>query len=196
MTLKTICAFPIGFFQFLADCQLLFLTMILEVFSSYLILAFHGDLLKFEFFEKATKFEKIFAILLTRVSCSVHATAYLSKSRRRFFKTDVIQNFNIRKTNWFSFCNFKLEIIHQTRNIKGDKICIKLNIQSVNIIVFFIARLKRLSTEYWRNINWFDLTFPSLVIYISMYLSCQGIMSTFMIHNNTKSWVKKYSKYL
>ena len=33
---------------------------------------------------------------------------------------------------------------------------------------------------------WLDLTFPSLVIYISMYLSCQGIMSTFMIHNNTK----------
>ena len=35
--------------------------------------------LKFGFFEKATKFEKIFVVLLTRASCSVRAKAYLSK---------------------------------------------------------------------------------------------------------------------
>ena len=40
---------------------------------------------KFGFSEKATKFEKIFVVLLTRASSSVCATVYLSKSRRRFF---------------------------------------------------------------------------------------------------------------
>ena len=35
---------------------------------------------KFGFSEKATKFEKIFVVLLTIASCSVPATAYLSKS--------------------------------------------------------------------------------------------------------------------
>ena len=40
---------------------------------------------KLGFSEKATKFEKILVVLLTRASCSVLATAYLSKSRRRFF---------------------------------------------------------------------------------------------------------------
>ena len=39
-----------------------------------------SHLLKFGFSEKATKFEKIFVLVLTRVSCSVHATAHLSKS--------------------------------------------------------------------------------------------------------------------
>ena len=38
--------------------------------------------LKFGFSEKATKFEKIFVLLLTRASCSVRATTYLSKSRQ------------------------------------------------------------------------------------------------------------------
>ena len=37
--------------------------------------------LKFGFSEKATKFEKIFVVLLTTALCSVRATAYLSKSR-------------------------------------------------------------------------------------------------------------------
>ena len=37
--------------------------------------------LNFGFSEKAKKFEKIFVVLLTRASCSVRATAYLSKSR-------------------------------------------------------------------------------------------------------------------
>ena len=48
---------------------------------------------KFGFSEKATKFEKIFVVLLTRASCSVRATAYLSKSRRRFFKTNVVKSY-------------------------------------------------------------------------------------------------------
>jgi hypothetical protein len=39
------------------------------------------------FSEKATKFEKIFAVLLTR--------AYLSKSWRRFFKTNVVKSYYI-----------------------------------------------------------------------------------------------------
>ena len=43
--------------------------------------------LKFGFSEKATKFEEIFVILLTRASYSVRATAYLSKSQ--FSKTNV-----------------------------------------------------------------------------------------------------------
>ena len=43
------------------------------------------SVLKFGFSEKATKFEKIFLVFLTRASCSVRATVYLSKSRRRFF---------------------------------------------------------------------------------------------------------------
>ena len=43
-------------------------------------------ILKFCFSEKATKFEKIFVLLLTRASCSVCPTPYLSKSRQRFFK--------------------------------------------------------------------------------------------------------------
>ena len=41
--------------------------------------------IKFEFSEKATKFDKIFFVLMTRASCSVLATAYLWKSRQRFF---------------------------------------------------------------------------------------------------------------
>ena len=49
--------------------------------------------LKFGFSEKARKFEKIFVILLTRASCSVRATAYLSKSQRRFFKTNVVKSY-------------------------------------------------------------------------------------------------------
>ena len=49
--------------------------------------------LKFGFSEKATKFEKIFVVLLTRASCSVRATAYLSKSQRRLFKTNVDKSY-------------------------------------------------------------------------------------------------------
>ena len=48
---------------------------------------------KLGFSEKATKFEKILVVLLTRASCSVLAIAYLSKSRRRFFKKDVDKSY-------------------------------------------------------------------------------------------------------
>ena len=42
---------------------------------------FSGKLkIKSGFSEKATKFEKNFVVLLTRASCSVHVTSYLSKS--------------------------------------------------------------------------------------------------------------------
>ena len=53
-------------------------------------------------FWEATKFEKIFVVLLTRASCSVRATVYLSKSRWRFFKNkcgqvvDIIQTLKMR----------------------------------------------------------------------------------------------------
>ena len=50
---------------------------------------------KFEFSEKTTKFEKkIFVVLLTRVLCSVRKTAYLSKSRGRFLKTNVDKSYH------------------------------------------------------------------------------------------------------
>ena len=48
--------------------------------------------IKFGFSEKATKFEKIFVVLLTRASCYVRATAYLSKSRR-FLKTNADKSY-------------------------------------------------------------------------------------------------------
>ena len=38
------------------------------------------SMIKFGFSEKVIKFEKIFVVPLTRESCSVRATAYLSKS--------------------------------------------------------------------------------------------------------------------
>ena len=55
-------------------------------------------LLKFS--EKATKFEKIFVVLLTRASYSVRATAYLSKSQWRFFKTKVVKLYYTNFKDW------------------------------------------------------------------------------------------------
>ena len=57
--------------------------------------------LKFGFSEKATKFEKIFVILLTRALCSLRATLYLSKSRQRFFKTNVVKSYYTNFTTDF-----------------------------------------------------------------------------------------------
>ena len=56
--------------------------------------------LKFELSEKAIKFEKIFVILLTRASCSLCETAYLPKSRRRFFITNVDKSYSGIQTLW------------------------------------------------------------------------------------------------
>ena len=64
--------------------------------------------LKLRFSEKATKFEKIFVVLLTRASCSVRATAYLSKSRRRFFKT------NVDKLYYTNFTRTGLSVIWES----------------------------------------------------------------------------------
>ena len=55
------------------------------------------------FLRRPQNLKKIFVILLTRVSCSVHSTVYLSKSRRRFFKTNVVKSYYI---NFNSFSNF------------------------------------------------------------------------------------------
>ena len=53
------------------------------------IISESAGLLKLGFSGKTTKFEKkIFVVLLTRVLCSVRKTAYLSKSRGRFLKTN------------------------------------------------------------------------------------------------------------
>ena len=55
---------------------------------------------RFGFPEKATKFQKSLSYFW--VSCSVRATAYLSKSQRRFFKTNVDKSYytNFNKLSW------------------------------------------------------------------------------------------------
>ena len=52
-----------------------------------LVDTFFVNTVKFGFSEKATKFEKIFVVLLTRALCSVHATAsvLVKKSTKIFF---------------------------------------------------------------------------------------------------------------
>ena len=56
------------------------------------------------FLRRLQNLKKIFVVLLTRASCSVRATAYLSKSRRRFLKTNVdksyFTNFNNQRFCW------------------------------------------------------------------------------------------------
>ena len=83
-------------------------------FLSTLLAIFH---VKFEFSEKATKFEKIVVVLLTRVSCSVHSIAYQSKSRLRFFKINVIKsyytNFNKQKESTLLAFGFNQSINEQ-----------------------------------------------------------------------------------
>ena len=66
-------------------------------------------ILKSVFSEKATKFEKIFILLLTRAWCSVPATAYLSKSQRRFFKTNVVKSYHT---------NFIIQMFCLSSNLK------------------------------------------------------------------------------
>ena len=48
---------------------------------------------QFGFSEKAKKFEKIFIVVLTRMLCSVRATAYLLKSQQRFLKINVDKSY-------------------------------------------------------------------------------------------------------
>ena len=54
--------------------------------AEYTVCPYDSLHFKFVFSEKATKFEEIFVVLLTRASCSVHAIALLSKSRQRVFR--------------------------------------------------------------------------------------------------------------
>ena len=60
--------------------------------------------IKFGFFEKATKFDKIFVVLLTRALCSVRATAYLlvKKSMKivflKMWTSRIIQT--LKKESW------------------------------------------------------------------------------------------------
>ena len=89
--------------------------------------------LKFGFFEKATKFEKIFVVLLTRASCSVRATAYLSKIRRRFFKTNVVK---LYYTNFTPFINFK----------KAQAVLL--------LIVNWYFRLSKMALYWNDDVNW------------------------------------------
>ena len=77
------------------NCVTFHTVMLCSVFFSEI------QLVKLGFSEKATNFEKIFVVLLTRASCSMLATAYLSKSRQRFFKTNVVKSFytNIKENH-------------------------------------------------------------------------------------------------
>ena len=80
--------FSFLFFASIWKCICTWYNFRLSRFVVYLKAQFYIQL-KFGFSEKATKFEKIFVVLLTRVLCSVRATANLSKSWRRFLKTNV-----------------------------------------------------------------------------------------------------------
>ena len=72
---------------------------------------------KLGFSKKATKFEKIFVVLLTRASCSVRATAYLSKSRRRFFLKIVDKSYY---TN-FKTCLMKTAVMTEKLKLNLNK---------------------------------------------------------------------------
>ena len=58
-----------------------------------------------------------FVVLLTRPSCSVRATAYLSKSWRRFFKTNVVKSYNT---------NFKIPKSRFTEFLKCHFVCLRI----------------------------------------------------------------------
>ena len=89
-----------------------------EVFSRFFFIVY----LKFGFSEKATKYEKIFVVLLTRATLSVRATAYLSKSGQRFFKTNVVKSY---------YTNFKEE-----SSLKVSCQCVKVN-QNFKILLSY-----------------------------------------------------------
>ena len=59
---------------------------------------------------------------MTRASCSVRATAYLSKSRRRFFKTNVDKSYytNFNKKSW----KLKKLRSYSLSKLGSDKVCI------------------------------------------------------------------------
>ena len=60
------------------------------------------------FLRRPQNLKKILFVLLTRASCFVRATAHLSKSRWRFFKTNVVKsyytNFNYLPSLIFMLC--------------------------------------------------------------------------------------------
>jgi hypothetical protein len=90
--------------------------------------------LKFGFSEKATKFEKIFVVLLTRASCSVRATAYLSKSQLRFLKI------NVDKSYYTNFKDADSEIIctqYTSLHKIGKCQCRSKNSKNINVSVGF-----------------------------------------------------------
>ena len=67
--------------------------------------------LKFGLSRRPQNLKKIFVVLLTRASCSVRATAYLSKSRRRFLKTNVdLSYYTNFKNSWKCFRWFLCQI--------------------------------------------------------------------------------------
>ena len=122
-TLPCLCRFSPGWSKRVLTCPKL--SVILKVgsnlfkfvwtcpnWSAIVLIRKPSHWLKFAFSEKATKLKKIFVVLLTRASCSVHATAYLSKSRRRFFKK--IWSSRIKQTlsNWLSLYEIIDNITH------------------------------------------------------------------------------------
>ena len=105
-------------------------------------------ILKFRFSEKATKFEKIFVVLLTRSSCSMPATAYLSKSRRRFLKTNVDNSYY---TNFTKNLSFSLFLINKISSLKSKYNHLTvLSVQGAEVI----SGIQRLSIS-WKNHCWY-----------------------------------------
>ena len=116
-------------------------------FPLFKSLAYEIFWLKFGFSEKATKFEKIFVVLLTRVLCSVRATAYLSKRRQRFFKTNVVKSYY---TDFNSFITVVKELPPKNCSIQGIILKIRSSKgigQKLSLAKFFLNFLKYRSSE-------------------------------------------------
>ena len=95
---------------------------------------------KFGFSEKATKFEKIFVVLLTRASCSVRATVYLSKSRRRFWTWNSTTEIAIGKV---LPCNKKVMSLTPDRdNILKTWVHVVLNLMKCILQLIGLNKLK------------------------------------------------------
>ena len=78
------------------------------------------------FFWVGHKIWKIFVVILTRASCSVCATVYLSKSQRRFFKTNLVNSY-YTNFNWINDALFSLYVNNLCFNFFLWKIKISYN---------------------------------------------------------------------
>ena len=85
------------------------------------------------FLRRPQNLKKIFVVLLTRASCSVRATEYLSKSWQRFLKTNVVK---LYYTNFTPFINFK----------KAQAVLL--------LIVNWYFRLSKMALYWNDDVNW------------------------------------------